>query len=79
MRDIIWTIIVIWVVWKVYETFSSLSKAKSGTSYSQYQKQNNTSYRKEGQIHVESNTSESKKPHFKPGHGEYVDYEEVKE
>lgn len=75
MRDIIWTIIVIWAVWKVYETFSSLSKAKTRTSYSQYQQ---NSYRKEGKIQVES-TTESKKPHFKPSHGEYVDYEEVKD
>lgn len=83
MRDIIWTIIVIWIVWRLYEAFSSLSKARTRPaqqqSYNpnQQQQQYYSNPRKEGEVNINS-AANSKKPYFKDDDGEYVDYEEVK-
>lgn len=85
MRDIIWTIILVWLVWRIYEAFKGVSKMQAQrmnsrqNQYSQgsqhnYQQQNR---RKEGEVRVDSAQS-AHKPHFKPGDGEYVDYEEIK-
>ena len=72
MRDIIWTIIIVWVVWKIYDAFKSVSKSKT-----QAQTFNgNQSYRKEGEVRIDKNVD--LKSHFNPNDGEYVDYEEVK-
>lgn len=38
---------------------------------------NQQSQRKEGEVKLDS-TQSAHKPHFKPGDGEYVDYEEIK-
>ncbi len=73
MRDIIWTIIVIWVVWKLIDAFRTISASKntSGSSV------NNNNY---NQDYNTSNSSGSKpkKGELKSDAGEYVDYEEVK-
>ena len=77
MRDIIWTIIIVWLIWKVVDAFKSLSKTKT-TTQRVYTNQHHNSYtsRKEGEVKI--NTTDTKsKPHFKSGHGEYVDYEEI--
>ncbi len=68
MRDLIWTIIIVWVVWKVYDAFKSISKAKPQRtdSYSQ----------KEGEVKIDRHVN--LKSHFNPDDAEYVDYEEVK-
>jgi hypothetical protein len=72
VRDIIWTIIIVWVVWKIYDAFKNVSKAKT-----QAQKSNeNYSYRKEGEVKIDR--SVDLKSHFNPNDGEYVDYEEIK-
>lgn len=76
MRDIIWTVIVLWIIWKVYDAFKTMSKPKT-----QPQGFNNTqqSYnqRKEGEVKIE-NFAQKNKSHFKESDGEYVDYEELK-
>lgn len=85
MRDIIWTVILVWLVWKIYEAFKGASRMQAQRANHQrnhynahhnnhYQQQNR---RKEGEVSVES-PEPAHKPHFKPGDGEYVDYEEIK-
>lgn len=73
MRDIIWTIIVIWVVWKLVDAFRTISASKktSGSTVNSngYNQQYNTSG---------SSASKPKKGELKSDAGEYVDYEEVK-
>ncbi len=72
MRDIVWTIIVIWLIWKIYDTFKSMSKSKTQTQGFN----SKTSYQKEGEVKIEKNVN--LKSHFNPNDDEYVDYEEVK-
>lgn len=83
MRDIIWTIIILWIVWKIYEAFTTLTKPRAGqasfngqynSQQYQYQQQQQS---KEGAVNIE-NTAPAKKPHFKADDGEYVDFEDVK-
>ena len=72
MRDIVWTIIVIWLVWRIYDAFKNMSKSKTqpkGFNSNQYQQ-------KEGEVKIDK--SVDLKSHFNPNDGEYVDYEEVK-
>ena len=33
MRDIIWTVIILWVVWKIYDAFKLVSKATQKQSF----------------------------------------------
>lgn len=72
MRDVIWTIIIIWAVWKIIDAlkfFNSASKTAQNN-------QNTRPYSQESTQNV--NTSSSKKGELKADAGEYVDYEEVK-
>ncbi len=85
MRDIIWTVILVWLVWRIYDAFKGVSKMQAqrvnnhqnqqGTKHHSYT--NQQSRRKEGEVKLDS-TQSAHKPHFKPGDGEYVDYEEIK-
>lgn len=77
MRDIIWTIIGIWVIYKLYEAFKHVSGKRTQTQ--SYQSHTHTNYEKQREGDVKVNYAQTKhKPHIKPEHGEYVDYEEVK-
>jgi uncharacterized membrane-anchored protein YitT (DUF2179 family) len=69
VRDIIWTIIVIWVIWKIIDMVKSTSKNQKTNQASQ-------PYRKEGEVKIENTTHQ--KTHFNDSDGEYVDYEEIK-
>ena len=71
MRDIVWTIIVIWVVWKIYNLFKNVSHKKTQSIY-----KNNNHQQNNGEIKIEQ--SGKLKSHFNPNDGEYVDYEEIK-
>lgn len=77
MRDIIWTVILVWLVWKIYEAFKGVSKMQTQRVNNQQNQYTQRNQRKEGEVRVES-TNTSHKPHFKDGDGEYVDYEEIK-
>lgn len=78
MRDIIWTVIIVWVVWKIYDAFKNVSKPKTQThGYNSHQHNNFHSQKKEGEVKIDP-TATKQKSHFKPEDGEYVDYEEVK-
>jgi len=69
MRDVIWTIIIVWLVWKIYDTVKSVSKTNS--------KDTNKYYGNEGEIKI-NKKDRINKPLFNPNDGEYVDYEEIK-
>lgn len=69
MRDLIWTVIVIWLVWKIYDMFKRIPKKVNNNT-------SNTKHRKEGEVKVE--TARKQKNFFDKDDGEYVDYEEVK-
>lgn len=79
MRDIIWTVIILWVVWKIYDAFKLVSKATQKQSFNSQNNQSNQASandKKEGEVKV-NKMSEKQKTHFKPGDGEYVDYEDI--
>ena len=74
VRDIVWTVIVIWVIWKIYDAFKNVSKTQSqdqGFNGNQNNHQQN-----EGEVTVDKNVSP--KSHFNLTDAEYVDYEVVK-
>jgi len=73
VRDIIWTIILVWLVWKVIDAFKGVSKARTQNS----NQQNTYTQRKEGEVKIDFSGNQTKS-HFKPTDGEFVDYEEVK-
>jgi len=73
VRDIIWTVIIIWIVWKIYDTMLNISKGKvknGNRNEKQYTDQ------KTGKVIIQHNSN--KKSQFSSNHVEYVDYEEVK-
>ena len=76
MRDIIWTVIVLWIIWKIYDAFKTMPKPKTQQQGFNTQNQTNGS-RKEGDVKIE-NFEKKNKAHFKESDGEYVDYEEIK-
>lgn len=69
MRDIVWTVIIVWVVWKIYSAFTTKSKTQNTTTGSHQT-------RKEGDVKIDKNVNS--KTHFNSNDGEYVDYEEIK-
>ena len=73
VRDIIWTVILVWIVWKIIDAFKNVSKMQPQKVNNNTQQHN----RKEGEVIIES-SAPNHKSHFKPGDGEYVDYEEIK-
>ncbi len=78
MRDVIWTIIIIWVVYKLVDIFRS-SSVKKTFVYNKYETHNhNTQQKPEGSVTVEKNSKHGKTPKANSTDGEYVDYEEIK-
>lgn len=69
MRDVIWTLIIVWLIYKVFSAFNNRK------SYV-YQKHEHHHYDKEGTINVDSNPG--KKTKSKIDDSEYTDYEEIK-
>ena len=75
MRDVIWTIIVIWVVYKIYEVI------KSSRVYIYQKHTHNYNAPKEGEVKIDAKSQQQhteRKPNSDKG-GEYVDYEEIKD
>lgn len=81
MRDVIWTIIIIWVVYKLVDLFRGTSVKKTFV-YNKYEYHNtsqNHTTKPEGSVTVESKTStQNKQPKANASDGEYVDFEEIK-
>lgn len=79
MRDIIWTVIILWVVWKIYDAFKLVTKAtqkQTVNSQKSQSYQTSSNIKKEGEVKVDK-MGEKQKTHFKPSDGEYVDYEDI--
>jgi uncharacterized protein DUF4834 len=77
MRDVIWTIIVIWVVYRIYEAI----KSSKVYIYQKHEHNHNYNTRKEGEVKINTASQQhhtERKPNSDKG-GEYVDYEEVKD
>lgn len=69
VRDIVWTVIIVWVVWKIYSAFSSKTNTQNTAS-------GNSQKRNEGEVKIDKNVNS--KIRFNSNDGEYVDYEEIK-
>lgn len=67
MRDIFFTILVVWLLWRIFNSFSSSSKTN-------YNSRSNSSatFKKEGEVTIEKSGNK------KNDDGEYTDYEEIK-
>ena len=73
MRDIIWTVIIIWVIWRIIEAFRTVSNASRNAQQNAGNSQNY------GQNKSQNNHSAPpKKGELKSDAGEYIDYEEIK-
>ncbi len=70
MRDLIWTVIVIWVVYKIVDVFRSINQKKN-PAYQQERSQNANSPTPKKDLKSGIQKMAEKD-------GEYVDYEEVK-
>jgi len=75
MRDIIWTVIVIWLIYKVVEVFRIASSKRNinSTSYNSQQPDTNP----HSHSKPEKDIKNAVKKHLN-NEGEYVDFEEVK-
>ncbi|MDZ4666222.1 MAG: DUF4834 family protein [Bacteroidota bacterium] len=80
MRDVIWTIIIIWVIYKIVGMFRSVSAVKKTFVYNKHETHNHTqSTKPEGSVTVESQEKhQGKTPKANSNGGEYVDFEEIK-
>ena len=78
MRDVIWTIIIIWVVYKIVGMFRGASVKKT-VIYNKYETRNHSqSTKPEGSVTVEQNTKHDKSPKVNSTDGDYIDFEEIK-
>lgn len=78
MRDVIWTLIIIWVVYKIVDIFRSASVKKT-TIFNKYETHHHTTSSKpEGSVTVEKNTKQDKGTKGNSTDGEYIDFEEIK-
>ncbi len=79
MRDVIWTIIIIWVVYKIVGMFRGVSPVKKTFVYNKYETHEHTTQQKpEGSVTVEKNTQNGKSPKANSTDGDYIDFEEIK-
>lgn len=76
MRDVIWTLIIIWVIYKIIDVFKNIkqkpySNNQSFNSYktSQTESTNNYPSKKEPKVNLQKNIDKE---------GDYVDFEEIK-
>lgn len=78
MRDVIWTIIVVWVVYRIWEAI------KSSRVYIYQKHEHNHNYnngQREGEVKIDAEKQghhADRKPNSDKG-GEYVDFEEIKD
>lgn len=80
MRDVIWTIIIIWVVYKLVDIFKGAGTKKTFV-YNKYEYRNSQqTHKQEGSVTVDKNSTagKQKQPKANPSDGEYVDFEEIK-
>lgn len=68
MRDVFYTILVVWIVWRIFNSISAYKAKQEGNSQQ--------STRKDGETTVDYIPPTKKK--ISDTEGEYVDYEEMK-
>lgn len=72
MRDVIWTIIIIWLIYKLIDLFKAVNtKRTTVNAHTQHQGQSETTH------HPNKDIKEAVRRHINKT-GEYVDFEEVK-
>lgn len=67
MRDVFYTILVVWILWRVVSSFNSYNARKSA---------NNNNPVKPVETRIKNSSASKKK--MTDNEGEYVDYEEIK-
>ncbi len=72
MRDVFYTILIIWVVWKIIGAFNRISSSRSSYSRNQHQNTNQP----EGKTSIKYSPPKEQK--ISDDEGEYVDFEELK-
>lgn len=79
MRDIIWTVILIWLIYKIVGIFRSFNTSKTAAySYETQQQQNNASSDSSKTNQHSSDEVKSALKKHANNDGEYIDYEEIK-
>lgn len=83
MRDLIWTIIIIWVVYKIIDLFRGISVKKTvifnNYEYNSSNNKQNNSKKREGSVTVETPSNKNNKEgKIDAIDAEYVDFEEIK-
>lgn len=73
MRDLIWTIIVIWLVWKIIAAFKSNTKQQPSNANSNFD-----GHTREGEVKIDNFNKNGRQSKYNPSDAEFVDYEEVK-
>jgi hypothetical protein len=73
MRDVVWTIIIIWLVFRIYNAFKSRR-----TVVFNKQETNHYHYKKEGEVKIEQPHNHQTKNKKQNNDGDYIDYEEIK-
>lgn len=73
MRDVFFTILVIWVLWRI---FSGVKRSGNTFTFNTYNDNSQNKKSKEGEVTIDVNSTEKKQK--KVDEGEYVDFEEIK-
>ena len=73
MRDIIWTVIIIWVIWRIIEAFRTISSTTRKVKQNMGNTQDDSQDANQNQ-----QNAQPKKGELKSDAGEYIDYEEIK-
>lgn len=76
MKDIIWTLIVVWLIYKIIDAFR-ITSAKRGYQKNPHQGQESSYARVYKTSRPEKDIKDAVKKHLN-NEGEYVDFEEVK-
>ncbi|HEX8517093.1 MAG TPA: DUF4834 family protein [Bacteroidia bacterium] len=71
MKDVFYTILVVWILWRIIQSISSMKTRQASSSRSNY------TQRKQGETTVNYIPPKSKNKKD-DDEGEYVDYEEIK-
>ncbi len=78
MRDIIWTVILIWLVYKIVGIFRNFNTGKTAAYSYETQQQNTASSTQTGSNQHSVDEIKSALKKHANNDGEYIDYEEIK-
>lgn len=77
MRDIIWTLIVVWLIYKLVDVFKAVSSPKKEMHSASQQRTAQSTASTQAHTHSERDIKNAIQKHLNK-EGEYVDFEEVK-